>query len=174
MLPEKQIKRTKTPDEALASLQRLCARAERSSGDAMRLMARWGVESSKRAEVLQKLLRDRFIDDRRYAEAFIREKTSLSAWGEYKIRAALRRKGISDEIISHALQEINPAANIGRLTERLTRKARSTKYKSAYELKTKLLRYGLSLGFQMEQVLDCVEQVLNTINIEDNNGDEWL
>ena len=169
MLPEKQIKRTKTSDEALASLQRLCARAERSSGDAMRLMARWGVDSGKRTEVLQKLLRDRFIDDRRYAEAFIREKTSLSAWGEYKIRAALRRKGISDEIINHALQEINPEANIGRLTERLARKVRSIKYKSAYDLKTKLLRYGLSLGFQMEQVLDCVEQVMLSISVKDDD-----
>ncbi len=171
MLPTKQIKRTKTPDEALASLQRLCARAERSSGDAMRLMARWGVESSKRAEVLQKLLRERFIDDGRYAETFIREKTALSAWGEYKIRAALRRKGIGEDIINRALQEINPAANIGRLTERLARKARSTKYKSAYELKTKLLRYGLSLGFQMEQVLDCVEQVMLSVNVKADDCD---
>lgn len=174
MLPTKQVKRAKTPDEALTSLQRLCARAERSSGDAMRLMATWGVESSKRTGVLQKLLRERFIDDRRYAEAFIREKTSLSVWGEYKIRAALRRKGISEEIINSALQEISPAANTERLTERLARKARCTKYKSAYELKTKLLRYGLSLGFQMEQVIGCVEQVINSTTLKDDTCDEWL
>lgn len=174
MLPTKQVKRAKTPDEALASLQRLCARAERSSGDAMRLMATWGVESSKRTGVLQKLLRERFIDDRRYAEAFIREKTSLSAWGEYKIRAALRRKGISEEIINSALQEISPAANTERLTERLARKARGTKYKSTYELKTKLLRYGLSLGFQMELVLDCIEQVITSTTLKDDTCDEWL
>ena len=171
MLPQKRVKRTKTPEQALASLQRLCARAERSSGDALRLMATWEVDSSKRHEILQKLMRDKFIDDRRYTEAFVREKIALSAWGEYKIRAALRRKGISEEIINSALNELNPAANTERLTSRLQRKAKSTKYETLYQLKTKLLRYGLSLGFQMEQVLTSVEQVMKTIN-SDNPCDE--
>ena len=167
MLPEKKVKRTKTPEQALASLQRLCARAERSSGDALRLMATWDVDRSRRHEVLQKLISDKFIDDRRYAEAFVREKTSLSAWGEYKIRAALRRKGIDEKIISAALGDIDSEANIERLAQRLARKVKSIKYETPYQLKTKLLRYGLSLGFQMEQVMTSVEQVMETINEKD-------
>lgn len=167
MLPEKKVKRTKTPEQALASLQRLCARAERSSGDALRLMATWEVDKSRRYEVLQKLISDKFIDDRRYAEAFVREKTSLSAWGEYKIRAALRRKGIDEKIINAALGDIDSEANIERLTQRLARKVKSIKYETPYQLKTKLLRYGLSLGFQMEQVMTSVEQVMGTINEKD-------
>lgn len=171
MLPQKRVKRTKTPEQALASLQRLCARAERSSGDAMRLMATWEVENNRRQEVLQKLISDKFIDDRRYAEAFVREKTSLSAWGEYKIRAALKRKGISESIINDVLNQINPNTNIERLTQRLSRKVKSIKYETPYQLKTKLLRYGISLGFQMEQVLTSVEQVMKSIN-QDNQCDE--
>lgn len=167
MLPQKRVKRTKTAEQALASLQRLCARAERSSGDALRLMATWEVPHDKRQEVLQKLLQDRFIDDRRYAEAFVREKTSLNTWGEYKIRTALRRKGISEQIINAALQQINPENNAERLTLRLERKVRSIKYENSYQLKTKLLRYGLSLGFPMEQVMASVEQVIKNINFED-------
>lgn len=168
------MKRPKTPQEALTSLQRLCARAERSSGDALRLMATWEVESSKRKEVLDRLIQDRFIDDRRYAEAFIREKTSLSAWGEYKIRTALRRKGISEEIISHALQDINPQANAERLRERLERKAKNIRFDNTFQLKTKLLRYGLSLGFSMEQVLGSIEQVMQNINTGKQCDDEFI
>ena len=152
-------------------MQRLCARAERSSGDALRLMATWEVDNSRRQEVLQKLISDRFIDDRRYAEAFVREKTSLSAWGEYKIRAALRRKGIDEKIINAALGDIDSEANIERLTQRLARKVKSIKYETPYQLKTKLLRYGLSLGFQMEQVMTSVEQAMENIN-ENNQCDE--
>ena len=148
-------------------MQRLCARAERSSGDALRLMATWDVDRSRRHEVLQKLISDKFIDDRRYAEAFVREKTSLSAWGEYKIRTALRRKGIDEKIISAALGDIDSEANIERLAQRLARKVKSIKYETPYQLKTKLLRYGLSLGFQMEQVMTSVEQVMETINEKD-------
>ena len=74
MQPAKKIKRDKTPEQAYAALIRLCARSEKSSGDALRLMQRWGVEPSARQGVLQKLLADRFIHDNRYAEAFVRDK----------------------------------------------------------------------------------------------------
>ena len=98
-------KRTKTPDEALASLMRLCARAEKSEGDARRLMRGWGLAERDAQQVLDRLLRDRFIDDNRYAEAFVREKLRLSGWGEYKIRTALQRKGVRKETIDAALSQ---------------------------------------------------------------------
>ena len=69
--------RTKTPEQALAALMRLCARAERSEEDARRLMTRWGVAPADREQVLERLRRDRFIDDARYAEAFARSRRSM-------------------------------------------------------------------------------------------------
>ena len=63
MQPAKKIKRDKPPEQAYAALIRLCARSEKSSGDALRLMQRWGVQPSARQGVLQKLLADRFIDE---------------------------------------------------------------------------------------------------------------
>lgn len=160
MLPKKRINRSKTPEQAFASLQRLCARAERSSGDAMRLMATWSVEPAKRQEILEQLQRERFIDDKRYAEAFVREKINLSAWGEYKIRTSLKSKGIAEQIISEVMASSPEINSPERLGERLQRKIRTIKYKNPYDLKTKLMRYGLSLGFDMETVLQSVESVM--------------
>ena len=172
MLPTKpKVKRPKTAEQALASLMRLCVRAERSSGDAMRLMATWMVPEGDRQRVLQRLIKDRFIDDSRYAEAFVREKSNLSAWGEYKIRATLRRKGIADEIINNALLQMPTEQNIERLTERLKRKMRTIKYDTTYQLKTKLIRHALSLGFSMDDVLKCVEEVMRDINTEEECDD---
>ena len=172
MLPTKpKVKRPKTAEQALTSLMRLCARAERSSGDAMRLMATWMVPEADRQGVLQRLIKDRFIDDSRYAEAFVREKSNLSAWGEYKIRTALRRKGIADDIINSALQQMPTEQNLERLTERLKRKMRTIKYDTTYQLKTKLIRHALSLGFTMDDVLKCVEEVMRDINTEEECDD---
>ena len=165
MLPTKpKIKRTKTAKQALESLMRLCARAERSSGDALRLMKGWEVPMAERAGVLQQLIRERYIDDSRYAEAFVREKSNLTAWGEYKIRTALRRKGIADQIIAEALSQLNPQQNRARLVERLRRKAKGLKYDNLYHLKTKLIRYGASLGFPMEEVIESADEVIREIN----------
>lgn len=172
MLPTKpKVKRPKSATQALASLMRLCARAERSSGDAMRLMATWEVPAADRQGVLQRLINEKFIDDSRYAEAFVREKSNLSAWGEYKIRAALRRKGISDDAITEALRQMPAAKNQERLIERLRRKMRTTKYDTPYQLKTKLIRHALSLGHSMHETLRCVEEVMKDINIEEQCDD---
>ena len=161
------LKRDKTADEALASLMRLCARAERSSGDALRLMQNWGVSKNEQQEVLQRLINEQFIDDRRYAEAFVREKIRLSAWGKYKITAALKRKGIADDIITETLAELTPSDNKKRLQDRLQAKIKHIKYDTEYQLKTKLIRYALSLGFEMDEVMDSVNEVMRNNNIEE-------
>ena len=153
-------KRDKTPDEALAALMRLCARAEKSEGDARRLMRGWGVAEKDAEQVLGRLVRDRFIDDSRYAEAFVREKLRLSGWGEYKIRTALQRKGVSKERIDAALSQADRPAMGERLAQQLERKARTVKYASQYELKTRLIRYGLSLGYDYEAVMDAASAMV--------------
>ena len=147
-------KKVKTPEQALAALMRLCARAEKSQEDARRLMRGWGLAERDAEGVLAKLARDRFIDDGRYAEAFVRDKLRLSGWGEYKIRTALQRKRIDRALIDAALAEADRPAMGERLRRQLERKARTAKYSTQYELKTKLIRYGLSLGYDYETVLD--------------------
>ena len=153
-------KKVKTPEQALAALMRLCARAEKSQEDARRLMRGWGVAEKDAEQVLGRLVRDRFIDDSRYAEAFVREKLRLSGWGEYKIRTALQRKGVSKERIDAALSQADRPAMGERLAQQLERKARTVKYASPYELKTKLIRYGLSLGYDYEAVMDAASAMV--------------
>ena len=148
-------KKFKTPEQALAALMRLCARAEKSQEDARRLMRGWGLAERDAEGVLAKLVRDRFIDDARYAGAFVREKLRLSGWGEYKIRTALQRKRIDRALIDAALAEADRSGMDERLRRQLERKARTAKYTTQYELNTKLIRYGLSLGYDYETVVEA-------------------
>ena len=138
-------RRTKSPEQALAALMRLCARAEKAESDARRPMRGWA---------------DRFIDDRRYADAFVREKMRLSGWGAYKIRAALRRKGIAPETIDAAWAAVDPAGMGDRLRTQLARKVRTLRAATPRELKTKLIRYGLSLGYDYETVLPAAAEFI--------------
>ena len=154
--PNPAARRTKTPDQALASLMRLCARAEKSEGDARRLMRGWGLNDRDAEQVLGKLVRDRFIDDSRYAGAFVREKMRLSGWGEYKIRAALQRKGVARETIEEALGAADRTGTAERLRTQLERKLRLLHCETRYELKNKLMRYGLGLGYDYETVHETV------------------
>ena len=154
--------RVKTLDKALQDLMRYAARAERSSGDALRLMRRWGIGEVDRRQILEKLQRQHFIDDERFAEAYVREKTRLAGWGIHKIRAGLRMKGIAPALIERVTQVLSDQRpdNKQRLAELLARKRRSLKEADVYKVKDKLIRFGMSRGFDYEDVADVVQQVL--------------
>ena len=152
-------KRDKTPQQALQSLMRMCARSERSSGDALRLMKRWGVADDEARKVLSRLQAERFIDDARYAEAFVRDKLNLSGWGAYKIKMSLRAKGVSRDIIEEVVAPMLEATDMTeRLEEMMQRKLRTLKYSSPYEAKTKLIRFAASRGYDMEQAVECASK----------------
>ena len=154
-------KRTKTPQQALQSLMRMCARSERSSGDALRLMKRWGVADDEARKALSRLQAERFIDDRRFAEAFVRDKLNLSGWGAYKIKMSLRTKGVAREIIEEVVSQMIEATNMKeRLEDIMQRKLRTLKYSSTYEAKTKLIRFAASRGYDIEEAVECASKIL--------------
>lgn len=162
----KEIK-AKTPEQALNSLMAQCARAEKSSGDAYRLMTRWGVDKADQPRVLEQLIKDRFIDDERYAAAYIRDKINLSGWGKFKIKAQLQQKGVAKDIIEEQLAELDRDKMNDRLLEMIQRRVRTTKYTTKYQLRDKLIRYGASLGYDFSSVSEAVNQAISDIKNEE-------
>lgn len=154
-------RRPKTAAEALQSLMRLCSRAEKSSGDALRLMRTWGVPEGERQGVLDRLVAQRFIDDRRYAEAYVREKSHLSGWGARKIAMQLRQKGINGSIISAVLATLDGDDMRQRLKMRLERKLRTVKATTEYDLRGKLLRHALSAGYDYDLAVEVIDEVVS-------------
>jgi regulatory protein len=156
------LKKTKTPAEARAALMRLASRAEKSSGDARRLMRGWGVAPADSDRVLAELIEARFIDDARYAAAYTREKTRASGWGAHKIRAALAAKGIARETIADALDEhLDHGAQAARLEKLLARRREKVKAASEWEMQSKLTRWALAQGYDYETVAGAVAKILS-------------
>ena len=160
MTPQPRERKTKTAQQALQSLMRLCARSEKSTGDALRLMRTWGVPEAEQRGVLDKLIADRYIDNRRYAEAYAREKSRLAGWGERKIAMQLSLKGVERETISAVLAEVLQDDSMAeRLQDKLEKKLRTIKAANDYELRGKLLRYALGLGYDYDMAAEAVDRV---------------
>lgn len=162
-------RRAKTAAEALAALMRLASRTEKSSGDALRLMRTWGVPDADRAGVLDRLVREGFVDDRRYAEAFVREKSRLNGWGPRKIAATLRTKGIAQTLVDEALAALDPAARRARLDEVLRRALRGITYKNTFDLKAKLLRRATALGYDFGTAREAVDEAVRRLDPSDSD-----
>lgn len=160
MTPAPRERKSKSAAEALQSLMRLCARGERSTGDAMRLMRTWGVPEGERQAVVDRLVAQRFIDNSRYAELYVREKSRLSGWGARKIAMQLRTKGVEKEVIAEALAIIDRDEQSDRLAEKLRRKMCTTKAQSDYEMRGKLLRYALGLGYDYDDASTALDKIM--------------
>lgn len=154
-----QQRKSKSAEQALNALMRLCSRAEKSSGDAMRLMYTWGVPQAERQGVLDKLIEMRFVDDMRYAEAYTREKSQIAGWGARKIAQHLYQKGISKDIVAKVLMLIEEDGARETLERRLLRKLPTIKVANDFDLRGKLLRYALGLGYDYDLVVEVIDAV---------------
>ena len=135
----------------LDNLRRQCSRREYCTSDVFSKALK-GLEGDKEAAdvVVQKLVEEKYVDDRRYCEAYAREKSSISGWGQVKIRYMLSAKGISKDVISQALTEIDAAKADTRLEKLLENKYRTLKDDPQWKLK--LLRFALGRGYSYDEV----------------------
>ncbi len=156
--------RLRTPAEALESLRDTCARSEKCCFDLRRTLRRWAISPEDSERIMASLIADRFVDDARYAPAFVRDKMRFSKWGSHKIAAALRAKGISKEIIEESLSQLEPESMKDKLLENIRRKCARTKARDRYDLRDKLIRYGASQGYDFSDVLDAVREVIGSLD----------
>jgi len=147
-----------TPANALIKLQELCARSEQCSHEVLMRLRNWGIEDRTAEKILSLLRRDRFVDDRRYASAFVRDKVVFNRWGRGKIRLAMIQKRLDRDCIDEALEEIDPLEYRAALIEALAAKARSLPETISYESRSKMLRHAVSRGFEVSLVVELIRQ----------------
>ena len=131
----------------------LCSRREYCSSAVLQKIRQKGLDGKDAAAVLEHLVRERYVDDARYARAFVRDKALLAGWGPRKISFALSAKGISKEVVEEALGEVRPEDSGARMRQVLAAKWKSVSGKTLYDRRTKLLRFALSRGYQYDDVM---------------------
>ena len=119
---------------------------------------RFGGGQGRRGTVGRVACRDRFVVDSRYAAAFAREKARLSGWGPVKISFALTAKGISKAVVSEALKEVDPDEADSRMVSVL--EARYRALKGDPQEKFKLIKFGLTRGYEYEKIAPVVDEIL--------------
>ena len=149
-----------TPEKALDRAQWLCSQSEKCISDIRLKLAQWGVEPNETQRIIDSLIADGFINEERYAQTYARDKARFSKWGPRKIEMALRAKRIKTELIQMAVANIQDIISNDNLFEILSKKAKTVKHKDVYDLKNKLLRFGVSRGFDYGAVLNATEKLI--------------
>ena len=143
-------------EKVLDRMRNLCSRREYCRADIMKkAMSALDCDREKAEKVIEILVAEKYIDELRYASAFARDKSSISGWGETKIRYMLSSKGVPREVIDKALEEIDGAKAMTRLERLMENKYRSLK--DDPQCRLKMLRFGLGRGYGYEEVSEVLE-----------------
>lgn len=146
-----------TGQQAFTKLAALCARGEHCQHDMLEKMRQWGVSDEEQAEVMQRLVDGRYVDDSRFARAFVIDKVRYNKWGRRKVEQALWIKHIDKSVANEVLDDISDEEYLSVLRPLLKQKRKSTKAQSEYELTMKLIRFALSRGFTMDIIRQCID-----------------
>jgi len=152
----KEDKKEISEQSALQRLAALCSRGEHSSGEMLEKMRRWGLSEEAQARIMERLLRDRYVDDERFAHAFVNDKVKYNKWGRRKIEQALWQKGVDEEIRRRVLDEVEEENFLTELRDLLKVKSRSITAKNDYERNMKLMRFALGRGYSYDQIRRCI------------------
>ena len=142
--------------EALQKLMALCARAEHSSGEMLDKMRRWKLDEPVQARIMERLVSEHYVDDERFARAFVNDKIKYNQWGRLRIDQALWQKGIDQSLRKKVLDEVDDETYLAVLRPLLKAKARTVKASSDYEHTMKLARFALGRGFTYDLVHRCL------------------
>ena len=147
----------KTEQEAFLTLATLCAQAEHCQWEMTEKMRRWELSEEAQARIMERLTKERYVDDERFARAFIKDKVRYNKWGRRKVEQALWQKHIAEDIRQQTLDEVSNEEYLDVLKPLIKQKRKTIKAKNDYEINQKLMRFALSRGFTFDIIRQCID-----------------
>ena len=151
------MKKETTEQEAYLQLAALCAQAEHCRQEMRDKMRRWEMAPEAQERVIARLVKERYIDDERYARAFVKDKVRYNKWGRRKVQQGLWMKRIDDDIQQRVLDEVDDEEYLAVLKPLLKQKVKSIKAESDYERNQKLVRFAFGRGFTYDIIRQCLD-----------------
>lgn len=145
--------------KVLDRMRALCSRREYCRKDIMKkVLPAVDGDVTVAGGIIDMLVKEKYIDELRYASAFARDKSSIAGWGAVKIRYMLSAKGIPEGLIAQAMEEIDGGKAVSRLDKLMENKFRSLKEDPQCRLK--MLRFGLGRGYGYDEVSSVVDRLM--------------
>lgn len=107
-------------------------------------------------EVISRLIKMGYLDDRRFTEAYIKDKLNFTSWGDYKIINELNKLGISSLYIEDNTDLLNDDILNERMRKIIDKDIRTNKKYSGLKLKNKIYNHLLTSGYSKEKVISLI------------------
>lgn len=151
-----------TIKEAYPRIASFCAYQERTQNEVRTRLLDYGITGDEAEEVIVMLMQDNYLNESRFAKTYAGGKSRIKKWGKNKIKQALKQKGISDNCIKIAIQEIDPDEYLQNMIHLAEKKVAEVKETNPLKKKQKVLNYLLTKGYEN----DLVWEVINNLEFK--------
>ena len=148
-----------TVDEATKVLEHFCAYQERCHKEVEQKLYDLRMIPEAKEKIILHLLQHNFLNEERFAKAYVRGKFSIKKWGRIKIVNQLKFKNISAYNIKSGLKEINEDAYVATLQKIAEKKLALIREPNSFKKKNKLFTFLISKGYETA----LVSKVVNTL-----------
>ena len=148
-----------TLEQALSRLQRYCTYQDRCHIEVERKLTEMRMIPQAKEQIIMSLIEDDYLNEERFALAFVKGKFRIKNWGRIRLKAELKKRKISKYLIKSALEQISEKDYLFTFEELANRKANSIKADSILLKKTKLADYLIYRGWESSLVNTKVHQL---------------
>lgn len=137
-----------TESEGKTLAERYCSGAEHCCLEVRQMLERREAESADIERIIKYLIKEGYIDESRYAAAFVHDKVRFAKWGRAKIAQALWQKRIPTGVADAALASIDEDEYMAAIKDVVASRYRQTKGATEYERKIKTMKSVCSRGYE--------------------------
>lgn len=155
-----------TVTQAMQKLEKFCTYQERSQKQVHEKCRSLGLTEAETGEVMLHLLQNDYLNESRFAFAFVRGKSKIKNWGSEKIKQGLKMAGVSDSLIKDSLGQLQEEDMDVHLDKWARKKLKSLRYTDleidkiilgertiSYEEKQKIKTFLYSKGYKIDTQL---------------------
>lgn len=150
-------KKQYSPKEAKLKAAGFCAYQERSQQQVRNRLYHYGLHFGEVEEVLSDLIVEGFLNEERFAKAYVSGKFRMKQWGRHKILQGLKQHKISEYCIKMGLKEIDEYDYRDVLVSLLVKKATFIKASNDHDRRNKIARYAVSRGYETSLIWEVIQ-----------------
>jgi regulatory protein len=157
-----------TVHDALEKLRSYCAYQERCHQEVMQKLRSFSLTQTEKDHIILLLIQGDYLNEHRFAEAYVSGKINIKRWGRNKIKQGLLAKGISAGMITSSLKTIDSELYFSNLVKLYRQKAALVKERSQQKRQAKIASYLLSKGYESNLVWEVIKDGAETEDYENN------
>ena len=138
--------------QAKIKAARFCAYRERAPAEVREKLSGYGLNSDQCEQVVNELINENFINEKRFATAYANGKLRINKWGKIKIKNGLQSYRVDEKFIEKALNTLPKEEYLTTMKDLINKKLGSLDIADPYVRNHKVARYVISKGFEPELV----------------------